>query len=318
MTNRLTFHDDEQRPKMPQLPPLSDFKGDDSCNPTDYSSSCGAAVALDKRISQQQLAMLEHKLGERDMKILSALRHCRYLMTLQVKRLYFLDAKTPEAGLRAANRNLDKLKNYGLIAAFIRRIGGMRGGSGSLIWYLTSAGERLLRLGDEGPHSRKRFFEPSPYFLAHTLSVAECYVQLTEICAGRGLKLITTEMETDCWRSYSHQGVLTTLRPDLFAITECGDYEDRWFFEVDLKTEASTTVVEKCRRYHQYYRSGLEQKLHGVFPLAVWIVPDAARKESIVAHIRAEFDKQPKIFVVITPDELKPLIRQGAEGGSLC
>jgi len=50
----------------------------------------------------------------------------------------------------------------------------------------------------------------------------------------------------------------------------------------------------------------------------VWIVPDTARKESLVTHIRAEFEKLPRIFIVITPDELEKLIRQGVEGGKLC
>jgi len=194
----------------------------------------------------------------------------------------------------------------------------VRAGSGSLIWYLTQAGERILRLDDDNAHTSRRFFEPSPHFLAHTLSVAECYIQITEICNKHEPKLVTIELETDCWRAHSHMGSQTTLKPDLFAVTSCENYEDRWFFEVDLKTEAPVTVVEKCRRYHQYYRSGLEQKLHGVFPLTVWIVPNAARKESLTAHIRAEFVHSPKLFIVITPDELEKLIRQSVEGARLC
>lgn len=108
------------------------------------------------------------------------------------------------------------------------------------------------------------------------------------------------------------------MKPDLFAITLCDSYEDRWFFEIDLATESPIKIIEKCQRYHQYYRSGLEQKQYGVFPLVVWIVPDGARKESITTHIRTEFAKLPKIFAVITTDELETLLRQNAEGGLLC
>jgi len=319
MTNRLTSHDNKGNPQMPTASLLPAFKGGDSYRiPTDNGNSGGGPAPDSKRISQQQLVEIYPTLSERDKDILSALRHCRYLLTTQIQRLYFLDAATPTAGLKATVRNLNKLKKLGLADSLSRRIGGVRGGSGSFIWYLPEAGERLLRLGDDGVHSRKRFMEPSPYFLAHTLSTAECYVQLTEICAGRGMKLVHAEMETDCWRSYSHRGKLTSLRPDLFAITDCGDYEDRWFIEIDLDTESPGKVVEKCRRYHLYYRSGLEQKQHEVFPLVVWIVPDKARKESIVSYIRAEFANWLKIFIVITPDELEPLIRQGANGGMLC
>ncbi len=156
------------------------------------------------------------------------------------------------------------------------------------------------------------------FFLTHTLAVAECYVHLKEICDGEKLKLYAVEQGGDCWRAYSSKGKKASLRPDLFAITEGENYEDRWFFEVDLKTEAVANVLKKCRRYHEYYKSGQEQQQHGVFPLTVWIVPDAARRDSLVAHIRAEFATLPKLFVVITSSELEQLIRQGVEGGALC
>ena len=55
-----------------------------------------------------------------------------------------------------------------------------------------------------------------------------------------------------------------------------------------------------------------------MFPLTVWIVPSTARKEKLITHIRKAFDKQPRLFAVITADELEPLICQGGEGGSLC
>lgn len=273
-----------------------------------------------ERFTAGGLQETESLLGERDKRVLASVRRCRYLTTRQVQRLLFTDAVSGSAGLRAANRSLNKLRDLGLAAALMRRIGGVRAGSGSLIWHLTPPGEQLLRLRDSSAHpqARKRFFEPSPHFLAHTLSVAECFVQFTEICAGKGLELVSTELEPECWRSYSHKGSMMALRPDMYAETICGEYEDRWFIEIDLHTESPSKVVEKCRRYHDYYRSGLEQKLHGMFPLVVWIVPDAARQESIASHIREAFQKQPKIFIVITPDELETLVRQGVEGVALC
>jgi hypothetical protein len=273
---------------------------------------------MSERISQKHLQELSPTLSGRDFEIFSDIRQCRYLTTGQIRRLRFTDAKNKVAGLKATNLNLNKLKNLGLIDALARRVGGVRAGSGSRIWHMTDAGERLLRLNGGDARPRKRFFEPSLHFLAHTLAVAECFVQLTEMCDGHDLKMAGVEPEPNCWRSFSHKGKLTALRPDLAAVTVCGDYEDRWFIEIDLNTEAPVTVVEKCRRYHDYYRSGLEQKQHDVFPLCVWIVPDATRKESLTAHIRGEFAKLPKIFIVITPDELETLIRQGVDGGALC
>ena len=271
-----------------------------------------------ERISQKNLEDIAPALSERDRGVLSDIRKCRYLTTSQIRRLRFTDAATPDAGLRAANRNLNKLKGFGLIDALTRRIGGVRAGSGSLIWYITDAGERMLCLGNHTMRPRKRFFEPSPHFLAHTLAVAECYIQLVEICSIRALKLVSVEVEPKCWRLYNNKGAITTLKPDLSAVIHCGNFEDRYLFEIDLNTESPVTIVEKCRRYHDYYRDGLEQKQYGVFPLTVWIAPDKARKDSLSEHIRAEFKKYPKIFIVITPEELEALIRLGGDRKMLC
>ena len=270
------------------------------------------------RISQAQLEDIEPALSERDKAILATVRKCRYLTTGQIQRLHFTEAATPNAALRGANRNLNKLRDFGFIDTLSRRVGGVRAGSSSLIWFLTDAGERMLRLGNYTARPRKRYFEPSPYFLAHTLAVSECYVQLFEICAGDGLSLVEAELEPSCWRDYNHKGTMTTLKPDLFAIANCGKFEDRYFFEMDLNTESPAVILEKCHRYHMYYQSSLEQKQYGIFPLTVWIVQDAARKESLTAHIRAEFQKWPRLFIVITPDELEKLIRQGVDGTTLC
>ena len=65
-----------------------------------------------------------------------------------------------------------------------------------------------------------------------------------------------------------------------------GQYEDRWFIEVDLDTESPNKIIDKCERYHKYYRSGLEQQESGVFPLTVWIVPSAERKKCTFAEYR--------------------------------
>ena len=88
--------------------------------------------------------------------------------------------------------------------------------------------------------------------------------------------------------------------------------EPKAVFEIDLDTESPIKIIEKCQRYYQYYRSGIEQNEYGVFPLVVWIVPDAGRKNSLELRIKAEFSNYPNIFVVITPGEFEDLIHQGA------
>ncbi len=272
----------------------------------------------DTILTNNRLQSILLALSDRDKELLKYLLDCRYLTAMQIQRLLFTDAANTTAGLRAANRCLNKLQTFGLADALSRPIGGVRAGSKSRAWFITDGGNRLLRLAGVKPRARRRSFEPSVHHLLHTIGVAECLVQLTEICAGDGLSLTLTETEPDCWRMYSDKGKQVTLRPDLFAVTECGNYHDRWFFEIDLRTEAPIRILEKCRVYHDYYKTGLEQKEHGVFPLVVWVVLDDARKETFMHYIRTEFRNHHKIFTVITPNELEKLIRQGVDGSILC
>ena len=268
---------------------------------------------MQDRVSRQELQEIEARLGDRDKSILNTILEYRYLTTDLIQRLYFTDHSTSSAALRATSRNLNKLKELDLIRNVERRIGGVRSGSGSYIWQLAPAGHHLLRLKGSKARPLPRNFEPSLYFLIHILSVAETHVRFHEICRKKGMKLVTLQNEPENRRKYNKGGKIVSLQPDLFAVTICDDYEDRWFIEVDLDTESPCRIIEKCDRYHEYYRSGLEQKENEVFPLVVWIVPDAERKESITKYIQKEFAKQTKIFTVVTPDELETLVCQGAD-----
>lgn len=273
---------------------------------------------MPERVSLKQLKELEPILSDRDKDVLRFIQAYRYLTTSQIQRLHFTDAPTTSAALRAATRNLKKLRELQLIDTLTRRIGGVYSGSGSFIWRLDSAGEHLLRLIDNKARPHRKSFEPSTYFLTHTLAVTECFVRLNEICRKRGMHLTEAQNEPYCWRPYNSVGKIISLKPDLFAVTKCDSYEDRWFFEIDLATESPIKIIEKCRRYYKYYQSGLEQQQFGVFPLVVWIVPDDTRKNSIEVHIKREFSRFPNIFTVITPDELEKLVCQGSddtEGG---
>jgi len=265
------------------------------------------------RISKRQLETLDRKLSDRDKAILRSLQSCKYLTTIQIKRLHFTDNATPKAAHLAANRGLSKLQDYGLISALNRRIGGAQYGSSSYIWLLSEVGDRLLNLNRTEHAPRKRFFEPSSAFLLHTLAVSEIYLQTIEICERHDLKLVKTELEPNCWRNYTGEdGKPTTLRPDMFAVTSNEEYENNWFIEMDLDTESPCVVLEKCQRYVYYYKTGTEQKKTGVFPLVVWVVPSVARKESLQRNIaRSRELKIKNAFLVITPDELEGLIQKG-------
>ncbi len=323
MTSRLTNGEGKARAETPTVADFSRYKVCDSfCVPATDSPAAGGSPDTDthssKRISKKQLEELDVSLASRDKEILCAIQRHRYLMTGQIQRLLFTDAASPSAALRATSRNLKKLKALGLIDSLSRRIGGVRAGSSSLIWHINHAGERLLRLHGGRLYANRRFFDPSPYFLAHTLAVAEVSIRILEICKTAKLELAALQPEPECWRAYSELGRQVSLKPDLYAAMVSEEYEDRYFFEVDLDTESPAKVIEKCQKYHKYYRSGLEQKEHDMFPLTVWIVPSIKRKEHLLSHIRSAFIRQPKLFAVITSEELAQLIRDGGDEDTLC
>lgn len=323
MTNRLTNGEQKPQAETPGISDFAQFNVRDSFSVPATDSPAGGAIPDTEsqtlqRISRKQLVEIDSRLGERDRQLLAAVQKYRYLMTGQIQRLLFTDAANSTAGLRATSRNLKKLCEFGLVDSLSRRIGGVRAGSGSLIWYITHAGERLLRLNNKEAHPIRRQFEPSAYFLAHTLAVAETAIKLIEISRKYELQITALQLEPECWRAYSSAGASCSLKPDLYAATMSEEYEDRYFIEVDLDTESPAKIIEKCQKYHAYYRSGLEQEESEMFPLTVWIVPSIARKEKLIRHLKAAFDKQAKLFAVITSDELEHLILEGGDREMLC
>jgi len=282
---------------------------------------------MDMRIGRSKLEHIARDISNRDVEILKATRDYRYLTTDQLRRLYFRDSISDIAALRSANRILAKLKGLDLLRPLTRRIGGVRAGSSSFVWALSPTGARLLDMQEcaENP-KRKRFREPRPTFLEHTLGVAELSIRLMEMgflntpkiskTPETAITLISQELEPTCWRIYTGiGGAVKTLKPDLYTITSAGEYEDYTFWEVDLSTEAPSQVVRKCEQYIAYRNSGLEHRNNdGVFPSVVWLVPTEKRKDSLKRHISEMRGGNTDIFTVITMDELYALVELGAEG----
>ena len=130
MSNRTTFQDGEKAPESRMTPDFSKFNVCDSFSlPGGDGEDC-------RRISRQLLEEISARLGERDFQIITSVQRYRYMMTSQLQRLHFTDAATPAAALRAASRALKKLRELGLIDTLSRRIGGVRAGSGGLVWHI--------------------------------------------------------------------------------------------------------------------------------------------------------------------------------------
>ncbi|MCL2083563.1 MAG: replication-relaxation family protein [Oscillospiraceae bacterium] len=263
------------------------------------------------RITKRKLEEYNQTLNQRDKAVLRSLQTCQFLKTDQVGRLHFQSAATPAAGLRAATRLLAKLHGLGLVQPLQRRyVNWIHTGTTSYIWSLKTAGAELLRLDEGRPpaKSRKRVFEPTYIFLKHTLMIAELYTRLFET-----EKLMQADFEPDCWRRHHNAlGGSICLKPDLYSITAADGFEDHWFFEVDLDTEAPKRIMQKCENYGRYYLTGREQEKTGVFPRVAWIVPDIKRRDTLWRHICEHLSEYQDLFVVILFDDLDTLIASGA------
>ena len=269
-----------------------------------------------EQLTKRKLQNIAQRLGERDMEILHALERHRYMSTHHLKRLYFTNCLGELAALRRCNRTLAKLREYGVIACLNRRIGGVRAGSGAFVWTLTAGGAKLISMRNGCNEAmRKRVYEPSTAFLTHTLAVTETIVRLHEMNAKGKLFLTDVKNEPDCWRKYSGMsGEVKTLKPDLCAVTAIGEFEDSWFFELDLNSEAPCIVIRKCLQYCAYYRTGIEQRLTGVFPSVIWIVLDEKRRLSLTEHLQRNIAPNERgLFCIIIMSELEPLLKLGVE-----
>ena len=274
-----------------------------------------------KRTTLAKLSEIDTLLTDRDKVLLETFRKLRYIKTDQVQRLFYPKViDRPYAAQRATSRHLVRLQNLGLVTHLQQRIGGVRAGAQGKIWHLTEDGARLLDLGTDDQDKRKRTLEPSQMFLRHTIAITECFVQITEICRKEpSLRLDRIELEPECWRSYEVNRKAISLRPDLYVKTISGEYFDHMFIEMDLATEGMLAIIEKCRRYHEYYASGKEQHAVGVFPLVLWIVPTEERQQRMIDGIKEAFgNRRAHIFLVITPEELRRVLRDGAQENELC
>ncbi|WP_105130369.1 replication-relaxation family protein [Streptococcus suis] len=253
------------------------------------------------------------RLTKRDYEVLSLLNRCRYATTKQLVELYFRENK-PKTATRRANLLTKKLLNLGLIHHLERRVGGVRAGSGSYIWFITHKGIKELRKIDPSIKLRlKNRYEPTRNHLKHQLFVTQIFVELKILDADEKMLLENFSFEPKCWRSFATLFSHFTLKPDAFARLTIGNFEDAYFFEADNATEHLGRVVAKCKQYIAYYNTGIEQRENCIFPMIVWIVPDEKRKMALETRIREDLDAYWELFSVITLDEFSNFIQGGQD-----
>lgn len=251
------------------------------------------------RPSRANVLHLRELLAERDLSLVTQVAELRLMSGRQIEAVHFPYELHPtaEAAARHCRRVLSRLVRDRLLVRLERRVGGVRAGSASFVYALGPVGHRLL----DDHRARPRRYEPSVVFVDHQLAVSELVVDLTRASRRGVLELLDVEGEPACWRTVPAIGRVV-LRPDLFVAVGANDLEYRWFVEIDRGTHHRPAVLRKARLYESYYRSGIEQTTHGVFPRAVWITADEARATRLrFALSRGEFTDG--LMVVTTVDD---------------
>lgn len=275
--------------------------------------------ATKQRAWSSDIDALRVQLSERDIAIVRSVAEHHFMTTSQIQAIHFGN-HAPEVGARLARRTLARLRRHRLLGALDRRIGGVRAGSAGIVHHLDRTGHRLLR--DDADRRTRGFREPSHRFIDHHLAVAETHVTL--ICADQkhDIELAECAVEPTSWRRFTGTGgAQLSVKADLYLETATGPGSDlvtAWFLEIDRGTEGISTLLKKCRDYEAYRRSGIEQDRHGSFPLVIWSMthldPAKAqrRRQALTEAIAADRSLPDALFRIIAPEQLLPLIQQGA------
>jgi hypothetical protein len=228
----------------------------------------------------------------------------------QLRELFWPEG-SPETRARLARRGLARLAKLEVLSPLARRVGGVRAGSSGTTFSLGPHGQRILNAGSPVRRVR-RPHTPGERYLAHTLAVAQLYVDLSIVERSGRAELLTFDPEPACWSSYpGPYGAPQVLKPDGYVKLGIGEYEFSWFIEQDMATEAPVTIAGKARRYLDCWQTGTVQSERGVFPRTVWIAPDAARAEVIRAALTRLPAEARKLFVVTTAAEAATLLTNG-------
>jgi hypothetical protein len=259
------------------------------------------------------LLELTARLTDRDIAILRTLRTHRLATTAQLRRWHFAEEFASQSGAtRATQRVLGRLEGHRLVNRLTQRVGGAMAGSDSLVWQLDVVGDRLLSVKDG--ESRRRYIEPGRAFMTHTVAVTELATRLHEAERVGSIDGVRLDAEPTNWQRFlGPHGQAQILKPDLTAIVTVGAFEDHWFLERDLATEAPSIVVRQARIYQRYVSTGSYQGEHGVFPAVLWIVPEHTRRQAVERALRAAADLTPGIHRVVDLEGFVPAVLAGSD-----
>jgi hypothetical protein len=263
------------------------------------SAAKDCAPARPSRITADQLQQITDRLSEQDWQALGFVAASRLASGKQLVRgVWMADRQTHPSEARVARRAIKRLGDWRVIDRLPgRTVGGLHGGSETIVYGVGAAGVRLLAI--RGQH-QSRLGTPGARYVAHTLAATQIVVDLRTVAA---LDVIEVQQEPRCWRSFlAGMGARLSCKPDLFVRVAApgSSYESHWMIEVDMATEASATIRAKARRHLDFLRAGSEP----VHPRVLWATPDERRAEQLTDILAGLPADAQRLFAVCLQDRV--------------
>ncbi len=223
-------------------------------------------------------------LSERERSVVELVGRFRLMTAQQIRDVIF----TTQSSKTPLDRALQRLTANGYLHRLGRLVGGVGGGSGQYVYQLGRTGWRLL--------GRVGTYRPLRVVDLHTLTITECFVELSMLAGTGRLSLLNFRPEPGCHVQVA--GV--PLTPD--AYVDLGEptrrLQFRYWLEIDRGTENMDTIKGKCVRYWKAYQAWQED----VFPFVVFVVLDSTRQREIERVVAAGPAEAQAIFRVYELD----------------
>lgn len=221
-------------------------------------------------------------IDERDYKVIYLVSEFKQLTSMHIRELLFHDLASPTPCKRTLRRLVER--KY-LAPMEWRLIGGMRGGSGQLVYQLGPAGWRMLRTEP---------YRPARAISYHTLEVGHTYLELVRLERAGRFKISGYAVESEAWITVNGFDV----RPDLYVETQMPDgHMVKSNLEIDLGSEGEKQLRGKLAAY-VYAFNHVDAAQFPIWPRTVWIVPDELRARQLRRLINQLPEDEQQLFKV--------------------
>lgn len=239
-------------------------------------------------------ASLTRSPSARDVRVILDVARFRQLSASQIGELHFWNRRSSTP----LDRTLMRLTTSRHLARLERPRGGVGGGSAQFVYQLGRAGWKLA-------NKRGDYWAPRSANL-HALALADCFVRLNQAARCGAFDVLDFQPEP---AAHVNVGSIR-LTPDAKMRLTFGpspDDEMAYWLEVDRGTEHADTIEDKCVRYWKAYQ---QWNPHMVFPLVLFVVPDAERARVIEKVVAGGPDEAQHLFKVCTFEEFAATLSQ--------